>query len=95
VRLAIRELRKNVALPKATVEALKVELDINSEADNRYAVLETRSNNGSPEQNKETIHLGQRRRVFSERQSNTGAAKAREMAAQPAQHTRQTKQKMC
>jgi hypothetical protein len=86
---AIRELRKNLRSQRQTVEALKVELaQLNSEADNRYAVLEdTIQQRIRQEQNKESDNIWDSVGEFFGAAANPTpeAAKAREMAARDAQ----------
>jgi hypothetical protein len=85
---AIRELRKNLRTQRQTVEALKIELaQLNSEADNRYAVLEdTIKQRIRQEQNKESDSIWDSIGEFFGADNPTPeAAKAREMAARDAQ----------
>jgi len=85
---AIRELRKNLRSQRQTVEALKVELaQLNSEADNRYAVLEdTIKQRIRQEQNKESDNIWDSiGEFFGAANPTPEAAKAREMAARDAQ----------
>ena len=85
---AIRELRKNLRTQRQTVEGLKLELaQLNSEADNRYAVLEDTINQRiRQEQNKESDSIWDSVGEFFGADSPTPeAAKAREMAARDAQ----------
>lgn len=85
---AIRELRKNLRSQRQLVESLKVELaTLNSEADNRYAVLEdTIKQRIRQEQNKESDNIWDSIGEFFGAENPTPeAAKAREMAARDAQ----------
>lgn len=85
---AVRELRKNLRTQRQTVEGLKVELaQLNSEADNRYSVLEDTINQRiRQEQNKESDSIWDSIGEFFGADSPTPeAAKAREMAARDAQ----------
>lgn len=85
---AIRELRRNLRSQRQTVEALKVELaQLNSEADNRYAVLEdTIQQRIRQEQNKESDNIWDSiGEFFGAANPTPEAAKAREMAARDAQ----------
>ncbi len=86
---AIRELRKNLRTQRQTVEGLKLELaQLNSEADNRYAVLEDTINQRiRQEQNKESDSIWDSVGEFfgASDTPTPEAAKAREMAARDAQ----------
>lgn len=85
---AVRELRKNLRTQRQTVEGLKLELaQLNSEADNRYAVLEDTINKRvRQEQNKEGDSIWDSVGEFFGADTPTPeAAKAREMAARDAQ----------
>ena len=86
---AVRELRKNLRTQRQTVEGLKLELaQLNSEADNRYAVLEDTINQRiRQEQNKESDSIWDSVGEFFGAAANPTpeAAKAREMAARDAQ----------
>ncbi len=86
---AIRELRKNLRTQRQLVESLKIELaTLNSEADNRYAVLEDTINQRiRQEQNKESDSIWDSVGEFfgASATPTPEAAKAREMAARDAQ----------
>ena len=85
---AIRELRKNLRSQRQLVESLKVELaSLNSEADNRYAVLEdTIDRRIGQQQSDENESIWDSIGEFFGSDSPTPeAAKAREMAARDAQ----------
>lgn len=84
----IRELRKNVRSQRQLVESLKIELaSLNSEADNRYAVLEdVIKKRIGQEENKESDNIWDSiGEFFGSANPTPEAAKAREMAARDAQ----------
>ncbi len=84
----VRELRKNVRSQRQLVGALKIELaSLNSEADNRYAVLEDDIKlRIRQEQNKESDNIWDSiGEFFGSANPTPEAAKAREMAARDAQ----------